>query len=206
MQPPPQNPYGSQPPQQPTYPQQQPSYPPQQQYPQQPPYGQQPYGYSREYRPAGGRYGVPGAQVIDYIMGILLMLLSIGGIVLGILGFAASRENAAKALAASPRTGVSVDMVVTFVQIGAGIMIAWCVGLLLCSIGIIRFKKAGMIACGVMSLLAFLLLGAGLGIGLAGASQTQVKLQGTDLAISIGEVIICLVYTIYGFARAGAAN
>ncbi len=177
---PPQNPY-----EQPSQP---PSYPPT--YGQPNPYQQ---GYQRGYSQAT-------AGAMDILMGVLLILMSLGGLIFGgimLLGAGVAANGTAQtntAFANLPSWFAGAAAAV------GGIMLVWSILMFVCSIGIFRFKKWAMITTGIQALISTAFFGYGL------VSLFQVGHTTGTLVTQIVFVAISLLFTIYGFARAGAAN
>jgi hypothetical protein len=181
-------------PQQPQPPYQQP-----QQYQQ--PYGQNPYQRGYEQRPGRG-YGTASAGGFDIFMGVVLILLALGGMLFGGIFLA---TPAIVNSAANDRPELSRQLATlgaNYFYIFGAILLVWSLIMLISAIGIFRFRKWAMIVTAIQGLIA-----AGYFVyTLIAASGVQLGASNPGVVVTIIFAAFSLLYTIYGFARAGAAS
>jgi len=191
----PQNPYEPPREQQPP-----PTYPPQN-------YGQpQNYGYQQPYQ-QNYRPGQASAGAGDILMGVLLLILSLGAMGFGGLALLGAGmissgnlpQNSSPALSNLPGTAVAAAGIV------GGVFLVWGLLMLVSAIGIMRFKKWAMIMCGIMALVSTAYYIYSL---VSGSSRYSAAGSAGSAAMVITIVFagVSLLYAIYGFVRAGAAN
>lgn len=182
---------------------QQPQPPYQQPQPYQQPYNQNPYQRGYEQRPGRG-YGTASAGGFDIFMGVLLILMSLGGLLIGgsmlfVGGMVASGQAST---GDNPFTARFTGMGQTVAFIIGGVFLIWSILMFASAIGIFRFRKWALITTGIQGLISAAYYGYTL---YAVLTTPPANTQGA-LVITIVFIAISLLYTIYGFARASAAS